>query len=302
MTGLVREVRTMARGWRWGRRPVIPRSAERWVPDPEPREFPTEWARSPVAAAVRAAVQRRVLKPLVWSQVGVSVEGLDRIADLPAPAVFVSNHASHLDAPLVLCSLPDRFRRRTAVGAAADYFFDVWWRAAGTALVFNAFPIERTGGRRVTSLARELVTEGWNLVVFPEGTRSPDGWVQRFRPGAARLCMDLGIPAVPIAIRGAYAAMPRGRGWPRPGRQPISVRYGRPMLPAEGEDGRSFLDRMTKAVARLWEEDAGTWWEAERRATRGETERASGPEGPRWLRVWESSRGLPRPGRPRAWL
>jgi 1-acyl-sn-glycerol-3-phosphate acyltransferase len=53
----------------------------------------------------------------------------------------VSNHSSHLDAPLVLCSLPDAWRERTAVGAAADYFFDVWWRASATALVFNAFPV-----------------------------------------------------------------------------------------------------------------------------------------------------------------
>jgi 1-acyl-sn-glycerol-3-phosphate acyltransferase len=167
--------------------------------------------------------------------------------------LFVSNHSSHLDAPLILCSLPPAWRERTAVGAAADYFFDVWWRAASTALVFNAFPIERQGSGRGTSTARKMIHDGWNIVVFPEGTRSKDGWVQRFRHGTARLAEETGIPIVPVAIRGAYAAMPRGRSWPRKGRFPITVRYGDPIVPDEDEDFRSVAGRLMQAVARLWD-------------------------------------------------
>jgi 1-acyl-sn-glycerol-3-phosphate acyltransferase len=301
MSSFVEEIRTLSRGWRWARRPLVPRSAEPWMPRREPREFPTDWARTPAARTAREAIHRWMLRPLVWSETRPTVEGLDNLEGVRPPVVFFSNHASHLDAPLILCSLPRRWRERTAVGAAADYFFDVWWRAVGTALVFNAFPIERAGGRRVAGLARSLVMEGWSLVVFPEGTRSSDGWVHRFRQGAARLCLDLGLPAVPIAIRGSFAAMPRGRGWPRPGRLPISVRYGPPILPSAGEGTREFLDRMAGAVARLWDEDRSTWWEAAARAGRGRTPRPTGPSGPRWIRVWEASRPLPRPGRPRTW-
>src|SRR5207248_3004963 len=156
----------------------------------------------------------------------VRVEGLDVLEDLQPPVIFVSNHSSHLDAPLMLCSLPPAWRERTAVGAAADYFFDVWWRAAATALVFNAFPVERAGGARATQTAVELLRDGWNLVVFPEGTRSKAGWVQRFRTGAARLAIEQGVPVVPVAIRGSYSSMPRGRGSPPPGRFTISTRTG----------------------------------------------------------------------------
>src|SRR5437667_9079976 len=107
-----------------------------------------------------------------------------------------------MDTPLILCSLPKSWREKAAVAAAADYFFDVWWRAASTALVFNAFPIERQGSGRGTGTAKQLVAEGWNLVVFPEGTRSKDGWVQRFRHGTARISTELQLPIVPVAIRG----------------------------------------------------------------------------------------------------
>src|SRR5207244_2127941 len=145
-------------------------------------------------------IQQYVFRPLVWSETAPRIEGLDTLGQVTPPVIFVANHASHLDTPLVLCSLPKPWRERTAVAAAADYFFDVWWRAASTALVFNTFPIERAGGRRATNTARQLVQEGWNLLVYPEGTRSRDGWVGRLRHGASRLSIEYGLPVVPIAL------------------------------------------------------------------------------------------------------
>jgi 1-acyl-sn-glycerol-3-phosphate acyltransferase len=301
VASLMDEVRTVARGWRWGRRSLVPRSAEPWSPRPEPKEFPTAWARTQAGRAARDALQRFVLRPLVWSETAPRVYGLEHLEDARGPVVFVANHASHLDAPLILCSLPARWRRRTAVGAAADYFFDVWWRAAGTALIFNAFPVERSGGKRLSDTPWRMLREGWNIVVFPEGTRSHDGWVGRFRPGAARLCIGAGVPAIPVAIRGSYAAMPRGRGWPNPGRYPITVRYGPPVRPQREESVRSFADRLADGVGALWDEDRTTWWDSLHRTAADGQARPTGPEGPRWLRVWEASRPLPRPGRPRVW-
>jgi 1-acyl-sn-glycerol-3-phosphate acyltransferase len=298
---LLDEIREVARGWRWTRRALPPRSAEPWAASPEAREFPTSWARTPPARATREAILRYGFRPLVWTEMDPSVEGLDHLRGLRPPVMFVANHASHADTPLFLCSLPKAWRERTAVAAAADYFFDVWWRAAATALAFNTFPIERSGGKRATGTARALVEEGWNLLVYPEGTRSRDGWVGRFRHGAARLCVEYGLPAVPVALRGTFAAMPRGRGWPRPGRFPISVRFGPPLHLDEGEDFRSFSKRMQHALARLWDEDATTWWESLRREAEGATPTLSGPAGPRWRRIWESTRPLPRRGAGRVW-
>jgi 1-acyl-sn-glycerol-3-phosphate acyltransferase len=301
MGSLVDEVKQLAEGWRWARRPLVPRSAEPWLPATEPKEFPTAWARTPAAKAAREGILRYLFRPLVWNETDPHVEGLDNLEGLSPPVVFLANHASHIDTPLLLCSLPTEWRKRTAVAAAADYFFDVKWRAATTALAFNTFPIERTGGQRATSTARQLIGEGWNLVVYPEGTRSRDGWVGRFRHGASRMCIEYGIPAVPVAMRGTFAAMPRGRSWPRKGRFPLSVRFGRPLLVEDGEDFRAFSKRIQQALAQLWDEDATSWWESMLRKHRGETPPPTGPQGPKWLRVWEATRPLPPRRPPRVW-
>jgi len=301
MTGLLEEVKEVARGWRWTRRPLVPRSAEAFQRGHAPSEFPTAWARSRPAKAAREGILRFVFRPLVWAETDPAVEGLGNLDDVSPPVLFVANHASHIDTPLFLCSLPRSWREKTAVAAAADYFFDVWWRAATTALVFNTFPIERTGGKRATTTARKLIEEGWNLLVFPEGTRSKDGWLGRWRHGAARLSIEYQVPVVPVVIRGSYAAMPRGRSWPLKGRFPISVRFGPALRLEEGEDFRSFSRRMQQAMARLWDEDASSWYGSLRREAEGSTPSMSGPQAPRWRRVWESSRPISRRGRTRVW-
>ena len=301
MASVKEDLREIAHGWRWGRRPLVPHSAEPYAPAPKPDVFPTAWARTPAAGVARELILRYGLRPVVWSETAPQIHGLDNLAAVRGPVMFVSNHTSHLDASLIMTSLPERFREKTAVGAAKDYFFDVWWRSAFTALVYAGFPIDRTGGSGATDTAKELVRAGWSLVVFPEGGRSPDGWTQRFRHGAARLSIELGVPVVPIGIRGAYAAMPKGRSWPKPGRPPISVRYGRALRPEEGETHQDLSRRMTQAIAELLDEDRTTWWESLRRAERDETPATSGPQGPSWLRVWEGSRSPARRTKPPAW-
>jgi len=296
-TSLRRDVRAMARGWRWGHQPLVPRSVA--PVETAPRDFPTAWARTPSAIAARAALQRFVLKPLIGFETTPRIEGRDVFDSIAPPVIFVANHSSHLDAPVVLTSLPPAWAERTATGAAADYFFDVWWRAAATALVFNAFPVERAsthGPRgRTTRLARELLDDGWNVLVFPEGTRSKDGWVGEFRSGAARLAVDHGVPVVPVALRGTYSAMPRGAGWITRGRPPVRVRFGRAVLPMEGEEASAFNERIRAALAETIDEERSTWWDAQRRAVRGDTPAPSGPaDAARWRRVWEASRPLPR--------
>jgi 1-acyl-sn-glycerol-3-phosphate acyltransferase len=266
------ELRLLHHGRDWRGRSTAPRSAEPWVPEVPEREFPTAWARSRLAVAARGGLTTRVLRAVIWSQTETVVEGTSYLDELRGPALFIANHSSHLDTPLVLGSLPKRFADRVAVGAAADYFFDTRWRAVTTALVFNAFPVERYGSRRLRSLASDLVDEGWSLLIFPEGTRSEDGWMSPFRIGTAYLAVGKNIPVVPIAICGSYAAMPRGRNWPQPGRPRITIRYGRPLRPAEGEKAADFRRRMAEAVARLAAEEQLGWYAALRAASAGTLE------------------------------
>jgi 1-acyl-sn-glycerol-3-phosphate acyltransferase len=297
----VSDVRQVARGWRWGRRPQVPRSAEPYVIPKETTVFPTRWARTPAAIALREVVQKGALNSVLRFEVNPRVSGLDALGKVNGPCLIVANHSSHLDTPLLLCTLPDAWRRKTAVAAAADYFFDTWWRATASAIVFNTFPIERRGGK-LSATPGDLLADGWNVVVFPEGTRSPDGWMERFRMGAAYLAVEHGVPVIPVGIKGSFAAMPRGRGWPIPGRPSVAVRYGDPLRPASGESAREFAPKISAAVSALLDEEASTWWEARKRVAAGASPSQSGPDAARWRRVWEQTAPLDRPGdKLRAW-
>ncbi|WP_301176121.1 lysophospholipid acyltransferase family protein [Actinomadura geliboluensis] len=285
---LAQEVRLLRRGRDWRGRAPAPRSAAPWARVPEASPFPTAWARTPLAAAARTVALDGVLRTLTWTQTRPQIHGADLLDGVEGPVVFVANHASHLDTPLILGSLPVRLRRRVAVAAAADYFFDARWRAVATALAFNAFPIERHGSGGSLDLAAELLQDGWSLLVYPEGTRSQDGWARRFRMGAALLCREQGVPAVPLAVRGTYRAMPRGGMWPKPGRPAVAVRYGAPLAPDPDETTSAFNARLEDAVGRLWIEHDESWWASLRAPDRRLAPR--GPDVAEWRRIWAATR------------
>ena len=302
--GLVKDVKQVARGWRWTHRPLPPRSAEPHHVFTAPREFPTDWARSRPARVAREVILRAGLGPIVRRETTLRVDGLDVFDELDGPVVLVANHSSHLDTALMLTTLPVEWQRRVTVGAAADYFFDAWWRAVGSALAFSTVPIERSGvGLSETPL--RLLADGWSVLMYPEGTRSPDGWARRFRLGAAYLAAEANVPVLPVAIVGSYAAMPRGRGWTRPGRPEVHVRYGRAVHQRPDETSRAFGQRISAAVSTLLDEDRTDWYAAMRRAAADQTPSPSGPQVANWRRVWEStaspsSHAASRRG-PRAW-
>ncbi|HEX3198307.1 MAG TPA: 1-acyl-sn-glycerol-3-phosphate acyltransferase, partial [Propionibacteriaceae bacterium] len=97
----------------------------------------TGWARSAPARALRELVQVVGVKNVMRKELAVEVYGLDEFRQLDGPALIVANHASHLDTAVLLSTLPTRRRRHTAVAIEADYFFDSWWRASGSAIAFN---------------------------------------------------------------------------------------------------------------------------------------------------------------------
>jgi len=216
---------------------------------------------SPVMAGARFVAQRGLLKPFIWRKATVTVLGRESLTDVHGPFVVVSNHTSHLDAPLIISALPRRLSRYVAAGAAADYFFDVWWRKGLTALFFNAFPVDRTGLRGRRGLATSLLDDGVPLLLFPEGTRSRTGEMGNFKPGAAALCISRDVPCLPVALLGASEAMPYGKNWPDKGRLPIYVAFGEPLHAEDGESVAQFSERIAKEVRGLY--DYATQYRAE---------------------------------------
>jgi 1-acyl-sn-glycerol-3-phosphate acyltransferase len=206
---------------------------------------------SPLHAGARFVAQRLVLKPAIWRLARVTVLGREHLEGLTGPFVVVSNHASHLDAPLIIGALPHQLSRYLAANAAADYFFDVKWRKPLTALFFNAFPVDRSGLRGRSSVATTLLDQGVPLLIFPEGGRSRTGEIGTFKPGAAALCKSRDVPCLPVAIVGASQAMPYGKNWPERGRPPVWVTFGEPLRAEDGESAMDFSDRIAKEVRGL---------------------------------------------------
>jgi long-chain acyl-CoA synthetase len=190
--------------------------------------FP-RWARSGPAGLLRSVFQERVLLPLLgWVCRPLRVEGREHLAGVSAPYLLVANHCSHLDTIVLLRALPRHLRRRLAVAAAADYFFERRGPALLAPLLLHAFPLARHGAIRPSlDYCHELVAEGWAVLVYPEGTRSPDGKPRPFKAGVGALAVELGVPVIPAYLTGPHACLPRGASRPRPG--PVTVRFGRPL-------------------------------------------------------------------------
>ncbi|MDQ1446651.1 MAG: hypothetical protein QOI20_3115 [Acidimicrobiaceae bacterium] len=294
---LWRTVRTVVR------EPTWPTSVPR--PPVERRtgvDFDTDWSRRHGVRLARAVVLDGVTRPLLHAVASPDIRGLDRIEQLHGPAVFAANHASHVDTPLLLASLPPRFRHRAAVGAGADYFFDKRWKGALWAFAINAVPIERNRpSPRSVRLAGSLIADGWSLLIFPEGSRSPDGWGQPHHPGPAYLAARAGVPLVPVHLEGTRRILGKGANRVRPGRTTIT--FGAPLHPEADEDARALAARLEAALAVLADEQSSDWWTARKRAAAGTTPALTGPAAPAWRRAWALPNGPRRrsPSTARPW-
>ena len=274
------------------RAPSVPKGVE--VPR-EPSKlganYDTEWARGPVARAARGLIAEGPLRLLVKGVANPDVVGLDRLHDLsrlddPPPVIFAPNHHSHVDTALMIRAIPACWRRELVVAAAADYFFDQQWKAVLSALALNAIPIDReVTGRKSSDQFRDLMSDGHSLLIYPEGGRSPDGWGQEFKGGAAYLSTRTGAPVVPVFIDGSGAIYGKGMKRPKPGR--TKVVFGAPLRPVDGENTRRFNARIEAAVTRLGDEALTDYWTATKRAAQGSSPKLTGPEYNGWRRQWE---------------
>jgi 1-acyl-sn-glycerol-3-phosphate acyltransferase len=267
-------------------RPSWPESVPRPAPQPELGvHYDTEWSRRYPVRLARAVVLDNVARPLARLVASPSIRGEEGLTGLQGPVIFASNHASHVDTPLLLSSLPVRFRHHTVVAAAADYFFDRRWKADAWSFFLAAIPIERNKvNRRSAELAGALLADGWNLVIFPEGGRSPDGWAQDFTGGAAYLASRTGATVVPVHLDGTRHILPKGKTGIR--RTRTAITFGTPLRPMEDESTRRFAVRIEAAVATLANEAGSDWWTARKDAARGTTPPLQGPDVAAWRRSW----------------
>lgn len=213
---------------------------------------PPRWALSPWAVlARRAAWWWEVSRHVRHFCSPLKVEGADHFSSARKPLIVIPNHSSHFDTAVVYQMIPPPLRWRTAIAAAADRFYQTWWRGVRFSLLYNTFPIERGGGRRALDHADWLLEHGWSLIIYPEGHRSRNGEIMPFHHGVSILALEHRVPVVPMYIHGTRAILPPGvKRAVHPA--PVTVAIGEPVTLEPGMsvlEGTARLEEMMRALA-----------------------------------------------------
>jgi 1-acyl-sn-glycerol-3-phosphate acyltransferase/uncharacterized protein with GYD domain len=184
-----------------------------------------------------ARLARRAMRPFLvgryrWRYFRpFQVIGRENLDGFNGPAVFIANHSSHYDMFAFIEGVPSRFRDRLYFGSAADRWYikgrtqpykQGWWRS----LFLGCFPIQRAGGGAVLDYPEWLIEHGNSIGIFPEGTRTRNGRLSKFRPGAALLAQKTRVPVVPMYFGGLYKMLPPGSQNYKAGR--VTVHIGKP--------------------------------------------------------------------------
>jgi 1-acyl-sn-glycerol-3-phosphate acyltransferase len=177
--------------------------------------------------------------------VEVRVSGLERF-DPREPHVFMPNHQSFLDGPLVMLIAPGRARvilKQSILRVPI----------VGQAMRFVGFvPVDRKGaegGKKSIARAAALMRErGYSFLIFPEGTRSLDGRLGPFRRGGFFLALESGAPIVPVTIRGSRELMPKGQWFSRRGKVEVVFRDPIPTAGATLENMPGLMEKVRAAI------------------------------------------------------
>lgn len=193
-------------------------------------------------------------RDLLLGIVRLVIGGKAEFSQVPAgQCIYFSNHASHLDALLIMASLPLRLRNRVRPVAGADYWSASSLRRYIATKVLNAVLIDRTGGGpgAIEPLEKAL-DEGDSLIVFPEGTRQASKLPGPFKSGLFHLTRTRPhLALVPAYLENLHRVMLKGAPFPLP--LLCRVHFGNPIRNDAQEEKAAFLDRARGAVCNLAE-------------------------------------------------
>ena len=212
------------------------------APSPSRHHYP-KWAQTWPIRLIRVAIYDLVTWPATLMMAKPTVSGRELVNKAQGPLLFVSNHVTYIDPGLLMFAMPRRYRQRLAIAMQGEVLAAMrqpppemnilqrtieivsYWLV--TAL-FNVFPLpQRSGFRESFAFAGELIDRGYSVVVFPEGRRTTDGEMSRFRAGVGILAQQLKVAVVPIRIDGLFPLKKEGRRFARRGE--IRVILGEPV-------------------------------------------------------------------------
>jgi long-chain acyl-CoA synthetase len=222
------------------------------------------WPRSRIASLVRDIGLAVVILPLARLFAWLRIGGRENLEHLNAPVIFASNHQSHFDGPSILMALPYRLRRRVAIAASREFFaahfhperFSRWQRFTSglsfflASLFFNIFPLPQreVGAMDALRYTGRLISEGWCVLIFPEGDRTDAGEIHAFQPGVGMMASRLSARVVPVRLEGLDRVLHKSWRMAKPGH--ARIKFGTP-LRLEGDDYTSLSRRVEAAVRAL---------------------------------------------------
>ncbi|MGA2216853.1 MAG: AMP-binding protein [Terracidiphilus sp.] len=248
------------------------------IPTPQPPPAPTahylypHWPWWPPIRWFRAAFTETVMRPLTRFLAKPKVVNATPTQTNPGePILIVANHVTAFDGPLLLYALPGRIRRNMAVAMSGEMLEDFrhfrnpdhgphygHFNLLGpfnyfmATLLFNVFPLPRLRDfQQSFAHAGEALDRGFNVLVFPEGARSPEGNLARFRPGIGLLVKQSGVPVLPMALRGLGELKTQRLNWFRSGK--IELVVGQPIRFSPLDSEAVITARLQSEVEKLLE-------------------------------------------------
>lgn len=174
--------------------------------------------------------------------VRVATVGLDRL-DAAGTYIFMSNHVSNLDPPILIPLIP----RRTSVMVKKELFtYPILGRAMRMGSLVPVDRGNRDAGIEAVKAAKEVIGQGLNMTIYVEGKRSFDGKLLPFKKGPFYLAMECGVPVVPVTIAGTHYAMPKKRFAIRPGT--VKVIFHEPIEPKDFGSRECLMEKVRAAI------------------------------------------------------
>jgi long-chain acyl-CoA synthetase len=230
---------------------------------PEPVEFPS-WNRSLPIRVLRAVSLPAFLIPLTRVFAWIKVSGRQHLKQVNGPVIFAANHQSHMDVPVIFAALPGSWRRRVAPAMAKEFFKAHFFPEQHaprqrflkgleyylSAAFFNAFPLPQreAGARQTLRYAGELISDGFSILIFPEGKRTEHGEIAPFRPGVGMMASKLGVDVIPVRLEGVDRVLHQKWKMAKPGN--VSVTFGAP-LRLTGDNYVELASKVEEAVRKL---------------------------------------------------
>ncbi len=216
------------------------------------------WTNASFFKWVRTVGDTLLHGPLFRHFVSLEIQGEDNLNNLSGPVFFVANHLSYLDQPAVMFALPHKIRAVTATAAWEEFFFgdyhgvDKILRRLSFeygSVLFNLFPLPQSQGfsGSLTYMGK-LADAGINILIFPEGEHSLDGNMLPFQMGLGLMVKELGIPVVPIRVRGTDQVLPHEAHFPKRGT--VTVTFGEPLI-FRYEEPAEIVEKTRQAVEKL---------------------------------------------------